>query len=187
LIGLVREVRLEPLDERWLDGVAALVADPDVRRFTRIAEPPPEGFARSWIGAYEIGRRDGSREGFAALDGDGRFVGLGLAPEIDREGRELELGYIVAAHARGRGVGTEILRLLTRWAFDDAGAQRVYLIIDVENRASARVAESCGYVLEGVMRSIHVKQGQRADAGLWSRLPGDPPPAAPGARRSSCG
>jgi RimJ/RimL family protein N-acetyltransferase len=182
----VSRVRLERLDERWLDEVADLVADPEVRRFTRIAEPPPDGFARSWIGGYEAGRREGSREGFAALDGDGRFVGLGLAPEIDREGREVELGYIVAARARGRGVGAEILRLLTSWAFEEAGAKRAYLIIDVENPASARVAERCGYVLEGVMRSIHVKQGQRADAGLWSRLPGDPCPE-PGARSSSSG
>ena len=175
-MGAVPEVRLESLDERWLDAVQDLVADPEVRRFTRIEEPPPEGFARSWIAAYEAGRRDGSREGFAAVDGDGSFLGLGLAPEIDREAGELELGYIVAQAARGRGVASEILRLLTRWAFDEVGAQRAYLIIDVENPASARVAERCGYRLEGVMRSIHVKQGRRSDAGLWSRLPGDPSP-----------
>jgi RimJ/RimL family protein N-acetyltransferase len=175
-VGEVR-LRLERLDERWLDDVDDLVADPDVRRFTRIPEPPPEGFARGWVAAYEAGRRDGSREGFAAIDRDGRFVGLGLAPEIDREGGELELGYIVAREARGKGVASEILRLLTRWAFDELGAYRAYLIIDVENPASARVAERCGYRLEGVMRSIHVKPGRRADAGLWSRLPGDPSPA----------
>ncbi len=153
------------------------MADPEVRRFTRIAEPPPDGFARDWIAAYVAARRDGSREGFAALDGDGRFVGLGLAPGIDRAAGELELGYIVAGTARGRGVATQILRLLTRWAFDEVEAQRVYLIIDVKNPASARVAERCGYRLEGVMRSIHVKEGQRADAGLWSRLPSDPDPS----------
>lgn len=173
---MVGEVRLEPLDRRWLDELGALVADPDVRQFTRIPEPPPDGFARSWVAAYEAGRRDGSREGFAAVDRDGRFVGLGLAPDIDREGGELELGYIVAREARGRGIATEILRLLTRWAFDEVEAQRAYLIIDVENRASARVAERCGYRLEGVMRSIHVKQGRRVDAGLWSRLAEDPNP-----------
>ena len=170
------EVRLERLDEHWLDAVNDLVADPEVLRYTRIEEPPPDGFARSWIAAYEAGRRDGTREGFAAVDRDGGFLGLGLAPEIDREAGELELGYIVAAHARGRGAATQILRLLTRWAFDDVQAQRAYLIIDVENAASARVAERCGYRLEGIMRSIHVKQGRRTDAGLWSRLPGDPSP-----------
>lgn len=108
--------------------------------------------------------------------------GSDLAPEIDRAAGELELGYIVARDAQGRGIATEILRLLTRWAFDEVEAQRAYLIIDVENPASARVAERCGYRLEGVMRSIHVKQGQRADVGLWSRLPGDPSPLEGGAR-----
>jgi RimJ/RimL family protein N-acetyltransferase len=181
------EVRLERLDERWLAAVDELVADPEVLRFTRIEEPAPQGFARSWIAAYEAGRRDGSREGFVAVEGDGRFLGLGLAPEIDREAGELELGYIVARQARGRGIATEILRLLTGWAFEEVEAQRAYLIIDVENAASARVAQRCGYQLEGVMRSIHVKQGRRADAGLWSRLPGDPPPAEPGVRTSSSG
>jgi hypothetical protein len=46
---VVPEVRLERLDERWLDAVNDLVADPAVLRFTRIEEPPPEGFAGSWI------------------------------------------------------------------------------------------------------------------------------------------
>ncbi len=169
----VTDVQLEPLDERWADDVAALIEDSEVLRFTRIPEPPPAGFVRGWLRSYEAGRRDGTREGFAATDGTGRFVGLALAPQIDREAGEIELGYIVAPAARGRGAGTAILHLLTRWAFEDIQAQRAYLIIDVDNHASRRVAERSGYRLEGVMRSIHVKPGRRADAELWSRLPTD--------------
>jgi RimJ/RimL family protein N-acetyltransferase len=170
---LTNDLRLEVLDERWIDDVAELVADPEVLRFTRIPEPPPEGFASSWIQSYGAGRRDGTREGFAVVGG-GRFLGLGLAPTIDREASELELGYIVAPHARGRGVASETLRLLTDWAFGEAQAKRVILIINVENLASRRVAERCGFRHEGVMRSIYLKQGRRVDAGLWSRLPTDP-------------
>jgi RimJ/RimL family protein N-acetyltransferase len=168
------EISLVPLDERWLEDVGALVADPDVLAFTRIPEPPPDGFAQTWIDSYATGRRDGTREGFAAVDEGGRFVGLGLAPDIDREGAEAELGYIVAGAARGRGVGTEILRRLTDWAFTELRAQRVFLIIDVENHASLRLAARCGYQREGVLRSIHIKQDRRGDAELWSRLPSDP-------------
>jgi RimJ/RimL family protein N-acetyltransferase len=170
-------VRLEPLAERHLPDVAELVADPDVLRFTRVPDPPPPGFARAWLDVYEAGRREGTREGFAALDEVGRFAGLGLAFDIDREAAELELGYIVAPAARGRGVATQILRLLTRWALTELGAQRVRLIIDVENPASHRVAARCGYVREGVLRSLHLKQGVRMDAAIWSRLPSDPEPA----------
>ena len=167
-------VALRLLAEEHLDDVAGLLDDPDVLRFTRLPVPPPADYARQWLDRYEAGRRDGTREAFAALDDDGRFVGLALAVDIDREGREVELGYITAPAARGRGVATGMLDALTRWAFDDLRALRVTLIIDVENRASSRVAERCGYVLEGVMRSSYLKDDVRVDAGLWSRLPTDP-------------
>ena len=166
-------VSLRPLVAEDLDDVDALLEDPDVLRFTRLPVPPPPGYARTWLERYEAGRLEGTREAFAALDDEGRFVGLALAVDIDREGREVELGYITAPAARGRGVATAMLDALTRWALDELRALRVTLIIDVENRASSRVAERCGYVLEGVMRSSYLKDEVRVDAGLWSRLPTD--------------
>jgi RimJ/RimL family protein N-acetyltransferase len=172
--GALDGLRLVPLAEEHLDGVVAMLDDPDSLRFTRVPEPVTEDFPRQWLERYEEGRRDGTREAFAAVDADGAFLGLALAPVIDRDGRELELGYIVAPGARGRGVATRILALLTRWAFDEAGALRIALIIDVANPASERVAERCGYVREGVMRSVHLKGEARIDAGLWSRLASDP-------------
>jgi RimJ/RimL family protein N-acetyltransferase len=170
-------IRLELLDESHLEHVDSLLDDPDTLRFTRIPVPVPDGFARRWLDMYEQARAEGSREAFAAFDRDGAFAGLALAPEIDREGRQLELGYIVAAEARGRGHGTAMLQALTRWAFEELGAQRAFLLISVGNAASIRVAERCGYVKEGVLRSLHLKQGIRGDATLWSRLPSDPDPA----------
>jgi RimJ/RimL family protein N-acetyltransferase len=171
--GSIDGLRLVPLGEEHLDAVAAMLDDPDSLRFTRVPEPVTDDFPRRWLERYEEGRRDGTREAFAAVDADGAFVGLALAPDIDREGRELELGYIVSPCARGRGAATRILALLTQWAFDEAGALRIALIIDVANAASERVAERCGYVREGVMRSVHLKGDTRIDAAVWSRLASD--------------
>jgi RimJ/RimL family protein N-acetyltransferase len=170
-------VRLELLSEAHLRALAAMLADPDILRFTRVPEPTPADFPQEWLRLYEAGRRDGTREGFAAFDADGRFVGVALAFGIDRAEAEAELGYMVAPEARGRGLATAMLRALTDWAFAEAGVQRVRLVVDVENPASLRVAERSGYVREGVMRSQHLKQGIRVDAALWSRLPSDPDPA----------
>jgi RimJ/RimL family protein N-acetyltransferase len=169
-------VRLEPLNEAHLRAVRAMLSDPDVLRFTRVPDPTPDDFPKTWLAAYEAGRRDGTREAFAALDGDGRLVGLGLAFGIDRAEGEAELGYIVTPEARGRGLGTAILRALTDWAFAATGVRRLRLVVDVENPASLRVAERSGYVREGVMRSVHAKNGRRMDAVLLSRLPSDPAP-----------
>jgi RimJ/RimL family protein N-acetyltransferase len=167
-------VRLELLGEAHLAAIDALVEDPDVLRFTRVPDPPPPGFARTWLARYESGRREGTCEGFAAVGEDGAFLGLALAPGLDRDAAEAELGYVVAPAARGRGVAAELLRQLTEWAFTERGMLRLVLLIDVTNGASERVAERCGYVREGVQRSAHLKQGRRGDIGVWSRLAGDP-------------
>jgi RimJ/RimL family protein N-acetyltransferase len=168
-------VHLEPLGEAHLGAVGAMLSDPDVLRFTRVPEPTPADFPQQWLATYEAGRRDGTREAFAALD-DGRLVGLALAFGIDAKEGEAELGYIVAPEARGRGVGTAMLRALTGWAFAATAVERIRLVVDVENPASLRVAERAGYVREGVMRSVHFKNGRRIDAVLLSRLRSDPPP-----------
>lgn len=169
-------MRLELLTEAHLPAVDELIADPTILRHTLFPEPPPPDFARELLHRYEERRAEGTGEIWAALDDDRTFMGLGMAPVIEREERQLELGYMVGPQARGRGVGTELLRLLTSWAFDEAGALRVALIIDTQNPASIRVAEKAGYVLEGVMRSSYLKQGRRSDAAIYSRLPDDPEP-----------
>jgi RimJ/RimL family protein N-acetyltransferase len=162
-------IRLEPLNSSHFEAVAALVEDPTVRRFTRIPEPPPPGFPELWLQRYEAGRREGTREGFAIVE-DGTFLGLALAVSIEREAQTVELGYIVAGPARGRGIATEAVWLLTEWAFATLGAVRIELRISVGNPASRRVAERCGYQLEGVMRSVYTKPGVREDTELWSLI-----------------
>ena len=166
-------IRLEPFGERHLAPLEEMLGDPELLRFTRVPEPVPSGFARTWLERYEEGRRDGSREAFAIVDDESGFLGLALAPRIDRDARTAELGYVVAPAARGRGVATEGLRRLTEWAFDEAGMFRLELMISVENGASRRVAERCGYVREGILRSLHVKQGLHEDTEIWSRLATD--------------
>src|SRR3954453_12291203 len=162
-------VSLRPLAAEHLDDVTALFDDPDVLRFTRLPVPPPAGYARQWLERYEAGRLGATPEAFAAPDDDGRCVGLALAVDIDREGRETELGYITAPAARGRGVATAMLDELTRWAFDELGALRVPLSSEDENRGGGGGGGRWDSALEGVMRSSYLKDDVRVDAGLWSR------------------
>ncbi len=171
---MTADLRFEPFGAAHVDAVAGLLSDRDIMRFTLIPDPPPPDFATQWLVRYEEGRRDGTREAFVALDGDGVLLGLALAPHIDRDAREVELGYMVAPAARGRGVATEMLRRLTDWAFAQAEAVRVELVVDAVNAPSLRVAERCGYVREGVLRSKHFKQGARIDTVILSRLATDP-------------
>lgn len=169
------ELRLQLMTEAHLADFEQLLDDPEVLKYTRLPDPPVPGFATEWYARYQAARKDGTREVFVALAPDGAFLGVALAPHIDAEAREMELGYLVAPAARGRGVGTEMLRQLTTWALTEGQAMRVALIIDVTNVASQLVAARAGYTFEGVLRSAYFKQGARSDVQIWSRLPTDDP------------
>ena len=167
-------IRLEPLGTEHLALLDELVDDPETQRFTRIPVPPPPDFPARWLAVYEAGLEDGTRAGFAVVDDEtGEHLGMALAPTIETGTATAELGYVVAPDARGRGVATEALRLLTEWALCERRLERLELRISVDNVASKRVAERCGYVREGVLRSVYVKDGLREDTEIWSLLPGD--------------
>jgi RimJ/RimL family protein N-acetyltransferase len=165
-------IELELMSVEHLPAVESMLGDPEVVRFTRIPLPAPPGFAEAWLARYEEARREGTREAFAIVD-DGEFLGVALAAAIEHEARQCELGYMVAPAARGRGVATEALRLLTEWAFG-LGMLRAELHISVDNVASKRVAERNRYRLDGVLRSLWFKGDLREDTEIWSRLPSDP-------------
>jgi hypothetical protein len=84
------------------------------------------------------------------------------------------VGYWLLAHARGRGLVTHALRLVSRWAFEELGVRRVGLLADPRNVASLRVAERAGFQREGVLRSWANVNGERVDHVSFSLLPTDP-------------
>ena len=101
---------------------------------------------------------------------------LGEIILLAREWQTAEIAYVVASFARGRGLATDALELLSRWAFDQLGLERLQLRVDPDNAASLRVAEKAGFQREGLLRSCFVVRGRRIDSVLYSRLPGDPSP-----------
>src|SRR5690349_14512428 len=154
-------IRLVPASLEHAAGMRDLIRDPDVLRFTRVPSPTPEDFVETWMASYEQGRLDGTREAFTIEDpGDGRFLGIAVAPSIRRSERTAELGYVVHPGARGRGVATVALERLTAWAFGDLDAVRLELLISTANPASKRVAEHNGYHYESTLRSMFVVHGQ---------------------------
>ena len=167
-------IRLEPLAARFHPDFEAIVADPDVVRFTRVPSEPRDGFLPGWLADYEQGWKDGSKAGFAVIGVDDEaFLGFVGLIRIDWDGAEAEIGYLVAPAARGRGVAGRAVALTSRWGLDELGLQRIEAWIDVENAPSMRVVERVGYVREGVRRSSHFKEGRRIDMAVYSLLPGE--------------
>lgn len=166
-------MRLVAYAAEHVDAVQALISDEAVLAFTPVPEPVPVGHAAGWLERFSDGTA------WVVLDGDA-VVGFGCAPHCDLQRGEAELGYLVHAAARGRGVAGFALREMTLWAFEK-GVVRVELRINHDNAASRRVAERCGYQLEGLLRDCYLKPGRRVDTTIWSRLVSDPNPVEPSA------
>lgn len=165
------DIRLEPLTDQHAAAMDAIARDDEVARFTRVPVPVPEGFGGVWVDRYTRGRVEGTNAGFAIVDPDsGGVLGFTGLVKLDLETQEAEAGYIVASHARGRGIATRALRLLTAWAFEELPLERIELLIDVENPASEVVAQRSGYTREGVLRSTYLKPGLRSDTIVYSML-----------------
>jgi [ribosomal protein S5]-alanine N-acetyltransferase len=88
-----------------------------------------------------------------------------------------ELSYqLYGERFSGKGYTTEAVRLLTDYLFDTKKQHRIHLVIVPENMASVRVAEKCGYVLEGTVRGAFFNHGRNNDVVLYSLLRDDPRP-----------
>jgi [ribosomal protein S5]-alanine N-acetyltransferase len=131
--------------------------------------------------ALTWGRPDGSRLVWAAASPALGLVGIG---EIKRRSPSCaEIAYAVHVDYWGRGLGTEIARLLLPISFADPEVERVQGTCDPRNLASAAVLLRTGLVLEGTLRhTVRLRDGWR-DSAMHSILRDEWTAQATSARR----
>jgi len=79
----------------------------------------------------------------------GQVVGHCGLLDKEVEGRtEIELIYVLASSAWGKGYATEMGQALKRYAFEEMGIGRLIALIEPENTASERVAVKIGMRVE---------------------------------------
>jgi len=76
----------------------------------------------------------------------------------------------------GRGYITEAVQLLVDYLFGAKKQHRIHLVIVPENAASRRIAEKCGFMLEGTVRGAFFNGGRNQDVLLYGLLRTDPRP-----------
>ncbi|HMN76553.1 MAG TPA: GNAT family N-acetyltransferase [Burkholderiaceae bacterium] len=82
-----------------------------------------------------------------------------------------EVGYWVRSSESGKGYVTEAVTRLVAFAFEALAAERIEIITDAENLASRRVAERCGFTLEGLLRrERRAPDGSLRNTCVYARL-----------------
>jgi len=108
------------------------------------------------------------------VEADGDVVArLSLARDPHPASRHVaDLGLMVAAPYRRRGIGRALLEQAVRWA-RESGVRKLELHVFPWNTPALRLYESFGFVQEGVRRGHYVREGEEVDAILMAyRLPG---------------
>jgi RimJ/RimL family protein N-acetyltransferase len=138
-----------------------------------IPSPYTEDDAREYIAVTRQGWAEGTTTNFAITDAETtEAVGsLGVRWAEPDQG-VVEVGYWVAPQARGRGLCTRAVRLVSRWLIADHGVERIQLRADEQNAASRKVAEKAGFTQEGILRSsrFNPRLARRVDFVMYSLL-----------------
>ena len=117
-------------------------------------------------------RRSGDAALFVVDDG-GLIVGrLSLARDPHPASRHVaDLGLMVAADHRRRGIGRALLEQAVRWA-DQAGVRKLELHVFPWNEPALALYDAFGFEREGLRRGHYVRDGVEVDAIVMAyRLP----------------
>ncbi len=78
-----------------------------------------------------------------------------------------DIGLWVGVPQQGKGYGTQVVRELVAYGFDQLGLEKIEANIFTGNWASRRIFEKNGFLLEGTIRSADRKRGQIVDEWLF--------------------
>lgn len=147
-------LRLRPWAGPDAESLARAHEDPAMRRWLTTRLDGAEA-ARRWIDAEAQGWAGGVRYSFAVLtEGGTAPVGHVVVKRKRAGDPSAEVGYWTAAAARGRGVAPRAVRAVADWALSGgvtAPFDRLELLHAVDNTASCRVAEKCGFPLDSLL------------------------------------
>ena len=109
---------------------------------------------------------------FLAFDkSSGSLVGSVGLHRTDWQVPKTEVGYWIRSSAIGNGYATEGVQALVGWALGGLGAHRVELVTDEQNLPSRKVAERCGFELEGIHRHVQrAPDGSLRSSCIYARL-----------------
>ena len=154
-----------PVLDRWWQHVDTTTLQRDA------VVPQPAGSAVDRFRRWSANDPASPDVGFSVIDlTDEQLVGHVTLWGATWRTRTAELGVIIGDEHRGRGLGTDALRVLLRLAFDDLGLHRVELRTPAYNDAALAAYRRVGFAEEGRRREVTFHAGHWHDEVLMSVL-----------------
>ena len=146
------------------DVVAAAVRSRELHHPWVVGPTDPDAFNR-WVRR----QRSPRYRGFLLKTHDGEPVGIvNVSDIIMGNFRSAHTGYYAFAGQEGKGLMAEGLRWIVRFVFTDVGLHRLEANIQPGNEPSRRLAEACGFRLEGFSPNYLTVDGAWRDHERWA-------------------
>lgn len=148
--------------------VAELFNHPDVLYFVEVVTFPGsvEDTRRFW----EESRHEQTGQVFAIETLAGELIGLCDLRTLNGRSRTATLGITVYKPYWDRGFGTDAVRALCRFGFDEMNLQRIELHVHDTNPRGRRAYEKVGFKEEGRLRRAHFIDGAPVDVVVMGLL-----------------
>ena len=141
---------------------------------------PPRPLARETFDERVARNRDDPHHVEFVVTVEGRLVGRCSLMHEDPLARHAEVGIGLVADGRGKGYGTDALRVLVEFAFVRRNLRRLHLSVIASNEPAIASYRKVGFVEEGRRREHCWVRGGYQDEVLMGLLRSDWRPLTPG-------
>jgi len=159
-----KKVRLRAYRKEDIPQALEYINDPEVKKNLVIGVPFPlrledeEKFFESISAA-----KDTYSFAIETLDGSKYIGGCGMN-QVDWKNRYAVVGIFIGDEQyRGKGFGSDAMRVLLRFVFDEMNLNRVKLFVFSFNQRAIKSYLKCGFRQEGTMRQEIFREGQYHD------------------------
>lgn len=158
-------LRLRALQYNDAQALYAYASDEAVTRYTLFDTHTTIDDARAFISQVQEDYVNGLSGvwGFELVE-TGELVGTGGFGNVNEKHRHSEIGYSLARCHWNKGLGTEAVRELIRFGFDELRLLRIEARCHPDNIASIRLLENVGMTYEGRLKRAYIIRGTVTDA-----------------------
>lgn len=164
-------VRLRALRDADIPALFDVFGDPETMRYWSWPALPALDDAARLLQRIHDGFRARTflQWGIADRQTD-TVIGTCTLFRLDLDHRRAEIGFALARTTWGRGLASEAVRAVLRFAFDELGLHRVEADADPRNARSLALLERLGFRREGLLRERYHVAGEIQDAVLLGLL-----------------
>jgi ribosomal-protein-alanine N-acetyltransferase len=165
-----QDISLIPVSEDHTEMVHVYASKPGVKKY--IGWPLMQSLAETadYVNTL-IARHEAGSHIYASVveKKSGRVIGTAMLFGFDKAANHGEIGYVFDDSVWGKGYGTQLVRMLSNYAFGELGLRKLFARIVNSNTGSARVLEKNGFILEAELKDYYHIDGTYMNCVFFSR------------------